>query len=191
MRSILLLVIPLAAAPLAFAACSDGTIITPDDAGSDATTNADSGRDSAPNDGGPGADSASEAAADAAVEGAASDPNKVECGSETCTTPAQVCCTSISLGGITQSCQAPIDGGCGEAGAPQACDEAADCPGGNVCCFTQSGFDVKATCHQGQCPQGAIQLCKKGSECPQGTCTAYDCRIRVVQACEKPNQACN
>jgi hypothetical protein len=109
-----------------------------------------------------------------------------------CTTPAQVCCaTGIGDGG----CQ-PAASDCN--GAKLACDEKADCTGGDVCCGKVGiggagsiNTECKATCGGGL---GALQLCKTNAECgAAGTCYANLCptglgptsKKILIDACSK------
>lgn len=181
-----LLSLPLAIAGLLVGCGGDDSSSTVDaGGGNDASVNdgaaADTGipqPDGSASDGG-GSDGTTPA------EAGASNPGKITCGGAECDSTTQVCCIRFSIdAGVTRSCTAP--NGC-QGGATSECDEKADCPQNQRCCFGQ-GF-------RGQCQntcQGGIQACKTNPECGDGgACGTYTCPQNVVvQTCTKPN-LCN
>lgn len=120
-------------------------------------------------------------------------PNAVACGTATCTTPAQKCCTTFQQGaGIQQTC---IAAAADCQGANAACDDVTDCPQGQVCCAggggggSGAGFGAKCAT---DCGQG-IQMCKAANECigDGGPCTEYSCLGgNKVSLCKKPPFGC-
>ena len=67
------------------------------------------------------------------------------------------------------------------------CDEKADCTGGQLCCQNNLNTQCKADCGGGA---GAIQRCKTGAECKDGTCYVNMCPgagggMTIVEACSK------
>ena len=91
-------------------------------------------------------------------------PGVIECAGTPCTIagfPTNICC----YGGLTTSCL-PSFPGCANFGSPIACDDSADCEGGQVCCGgLPLGFSCVASCTSG------VQLCRTDDECGSGhTC---------------------
>ena len=136
----------------------------------DAAKGLDGGADGA---GDGGADGRADGAGDGGADGGGSTPGQVSCGASTCTS-TQFCC-DFGDGG----CQENEGGTC--FGAAGRCDEAADCPMGQVCCST-----LGAACQAGPC-LGA-QLCKTTGECggADGGCRVQSCLGRMIQACGTP-----
>src|SRR5436309_2608526 len=115
-------------------ACSGDS--EPSDGGADATQGTDASNDVFGSDAG---DAGAKSDACVAIEGGlACDPGHIACGALACDAGAQVCC--INDGGAKETCAVapPTDGGkpppnaC--TGTKMACDEAADCPSGQICC---------------------------------------------------------
>lgn len=171
--------------------------------GDDTTTVPDASTDTSnpPNDSGGGNDVSNPpndgSVTDAPVTGdGGTTPGTVQCGTNTCNVPAQVCCVRFQLdggadggAGVTRNCTAP--NAC-QNGATTECDEKADCPGSEVCCLQLGSGSITGKCQQGCGIQG-IQLCKTTTECTNdgGVCTSYTCPgNNVVQTCRKP-LACN
>jgi hypothetical protein len=156
-----------------------------DDAGDDAAS-ASSSSGSTSSSGGSSSgdveDAATDAAADSGDAGSTGDadvtnPNVIACGSQQCNAATQVCCQTLNDAG----CQAP-DAPC--QGVKSACDEAADCPGAEVCCAAQLGFGG-AACDTA-CTGQERQLCKTNAECADGPCYVNTCTGgRKVQSCSK------
>ncbi len=113
-----------------------------------------------------------EVATDAAI---VSSPNAITCGSTTCD-PASAFCCALPDGATTDlSCQSS-GGNCPNGGVIR-CDEAADCPAGNVCCWDTSGPVIASDCHT-DCTGGGgmrYQACKTEGECLGGTCAVHAC----------------
>jgi hypothetical protein len=117
--------------------------------------------------------------------GKPSDPGSVSCGTTTCATSTQVCCTQFYLdGGRTESCEAPS--ACtGPGNAGTACNEAADCDGG-VCCTTIGGAECRKSCNAGL---GEHELCRTQAECSafDGGCNVLTCPgNQVEEICGHP-----
>jgi len=161
-------------------ACSSDS--NPNDGGLDATQGADSE-----------ADGGSDAPADASpkvcvpVEGGlACDPAHIACGALLCDAGAQICC--INDGGAKETCTVPppTDGGkpppnsC--TGTKMACDEAADCPSGQLCCGFVGGGGGFATACQTSCGTG-LQICHGSAECVTGECVVQQCRGVTIETC--------
>src|SRR5689334_13184712 len=121
---------------------------TNEDGGADATQGTDSGGSDVVT----GNDVAPKLDGCVPIEGGlACDPAHIACGSALCDAGAQVCC--INDGGASQKCTIPppTDGGkpppnaC--TGTKMACDEAADCPTGQLCCgFVGQSGGFNTTC---------------------------------------------
>ena len=157
------------------------------DGGADATQGTDGaqGNDAsadAPSDGtAPGPDGC------VPVEGGlACDPGHVTCGTTPCDVATQFCC--ITDGGAKQTCDTdPPDSGkpppatC-TTGSKAFCDEAADCPSGQLCCgFVGAGGGFATTC-AASCGTG-IQFCRGSAECTSGSCVVQQCRGENVETC--------
>lgn len=128
---------------------------------------------------------------DSAGGGDGSTPNKISCGTATCTTPTQKCCTTFSQGGGATATCIPAADNC--QGANQACDDKTDCPANQICCAGGGsgggGGGFAATC-QADCARG-IQLCKAANECVDGgTCQTYTCFGQQASLCRKPQFGC-
>jgi hypothetical protein len=135
---------------------------------------------------------ASDGGSTSSSSGGQSTPNKVACGSSSCTTPDQKCCTTGMFvdGGVA------LDAGCIATadncqGGSARCDDKTDCTNNEVCCGTfgsggGAGTRCEATCGQG------FQICKVTSECEDGgTCTEYTCfGNQKISLCKKPQQGC-
>lgn len=115
-------------------------------------------------------------------------PNSVTCGTATCNTTTQKCCSTFQQGmGIVQSCVAKA-ADC--QGGEQSCDDKTDCPAGQICCAGGGpGGGFGASC---QTTCNGIQICKAANECTDGgTCQTYTCFNRQVSLCRKPQFGCN
>lgn len=156
------------------AGSADGTAdVTVDETGADSTAdstvNVDAAADAVAdaNDGGGG-----DAATDGPVDGGViSAPGNVSCGAASCVIPAS-CCAQPADGGL--SCQ--NGGGCA-GGLQRECDEAADCPGAQVCCYENTANGLTSSCHA-DCGGGGgtrTQACRLASECLSGTCAVHAC----------------
>jgi hypothetical protein len=100
----------------------------------------------------------------------------VACGSTTCTTSSNECCASPDGGG---SCIA--DNGACTGGVTLACDEAADCSGGAVCCQVLACGTNASSC-KATCGTGDFQPCRTDSECGLST-DAGAAKQCIVQTC--------
>lgn len=173
--------------------CLGFSIILACGGGGDDSTNADGGLDSAANDVSTN-DATDASSSDAApandgacvpVDGGLScDPGKVTCGNASCDLAKQFCC--IDDAGAKQTCDnyppdsgPPPPNGCN--GTKVDCDEAADCPSGQVCCgFVGAGGGFTTSCHQGGCGTG-IQMCRSTNEC--ASCLVQTCRGVTMETC--------
>jgi hypothetical protein len=157
------------------------------DAGPDATQGDASGGDVVvPSDG--AADTSTKPDGCVAIDGGlACDPAHIACGNMQCEAGAQVCC--INDGGTKETCAIPppSDGGkpppnsC--TGTKMACDEAADCPSGQICCgFVGTAGGFATTC-QTSCGTG-LQFCHGSAECVTGECTIQtQCHGVTIETC--------
>jgi hypothetical protein len=102
-------------------------------------------------------------------------PGIVACGTTTCTIGdvlQSACCVSA----LPQAtvCIPTLGAGCANVGTIVACDDAADCMNGQVCCASMpggAGTTPTAACEMTQCKDGARQLCRTDAECRgKGTC---------------------
>jgi hypothetical protein len=141
-------------------------------------------KDAGAKDGGDGA------AANACVVpegGAACTPHSVACGASPCTTPADQCCANGFTSGApnTGSTCSAVDASCGILTTAVACDEAADCPSGQVCCETPAGLGPGTQLCASSCASGSYQLCRSNTECGSAKCTPQSCGIPSynVEAC--------
>lgn len=91
------------------------------------------------------------------------DPNQVSCGSATCNTPAQACCTSLS----GQMCTSPT--GCtGLFAATGSCDGQEDCPGTRCCAPRSMAALAMGTTCAADCGTDRIELCGVDGDCDGG-----------------------
>jgi hypothetical protein len=91
-----------------------------------------------------------------------------------CNTGQDCCSTPNGDGGFTLAC---VNGGSCNNGVLRTCDEAADCPTAEVCCYEQQGNNLAAGCH-GDCNGGGgtrFQACSSTTECLSGTCAIHAC----------------
>jgi len=156
---------------------------TNDDGGADATQGSDASSDVVGT-----SDSSTKSDACVAIDGgAACDPAHITCGTLLCDAGSQVCC--INDGGAKETCTVapPTDGGkpppnsC--TATKMACDEAADCPSGNVCCgFVGAGGGFTTSCAP-SCGTG-LQFCHGSAECVTGECTLQaQCHGVTIETC--------
>ncbi len=111
--------------------------------------------------------------------GAPSDPGSVSCGSSTCNTTTQHCCVEAD-GGTCGALNGSCTGGAGAVAV--ACNEAADCAPGNVCCQPLEYGPHSTTCMP-SCPVGTyFQVCRADAECGTADAGATSQRC-VVQTC--------
>ena len=122
-------------------------------------------------------------------------PGFVRCGASRCAVSGTrygesgpYCCIEEASGATTSSCKDDDQTAC--SGHRIACDEAADCRDGNVCC-TEPGNAFVTGCRP-TCITGAprFQVCTKDDECENGgPCRRYDCGVGLppLRFCEKPD----
>jgi hypothetical protein len=123
-----------------------------------------------------------------------SNPNLVTCGSTECSRPDQICCVRYADAGPVRSCVGGADFYRCETGMPVACDEAADCPPGLVCCLSYWGNGLTMAGCAGQCSASEMTACKAGTPCPTGSCAVRTCTSAgsppvLVSTCE-PTATC-
>ena len=178
---------------MAFVAVRCGGDSTGGDAGGgDATTDGE-GVDGAASDGASDASDASAPKPDGCVPvegGLACDPGHVTCGTTSCDLAKQFCC--IDDGGASLTCDDdPPDSGGGPppppppngcTGTKATCDEAADCPSGQICCgFVGIGGGFATACET-SCGNG-LQFCRGSAECVKGDCVVQTCQGETVETC--------
>jgi hypothetical protein len=167
---------------LPLAACGGGDT-TNDDGGTDATQGSDAASDVVV-----GNDAGSDTGTKTCVPiegGLPCDGTHIACGALLCDAGAQICC--INDGGAKETCTIPSDAGkpppnaC--TGTKMACDEAADCPSGQICCgFVGSAGGFATTC-QTSCGTG-LQFCHGSAECVTGQCTLQQqCHGVTIETC--------
>ncbi|HEY1956848.1 MAG TPA: hypothetical protein VGH28_14610 [Polyangiaceae bacterium] len=166
------------------AACGGDS--SPSDGGSDATTGGDATTD-APVTDAPATDGETKPDGCVPIDGGlACDPGHVACGSAACDLTTQFCCIADAGAGNTCTNYPPDSGpppknNCtGE--TKVLCDEAADCPSGQVCCGFVGATGGFATSCSTSCGTG-IQFCHGSAECVTGTCTAQQCRGENIETC--------
>jgi hypothetical protein len=99
----------------------------------------------------------------------------VPCGSASCSTATQYCCSNGDGGGTCD----PYNGGSCASGVKVSCNEATDCASG-VCCEPDQ-FGPQSTSCMPSCPAGNFQVCRTDSECGGGDSGApHKC---IVQKC--------
>jgi hypothetical protein len=107
--------------------------------------------------------------------GLVSTPGVIACGASTCDPQTAFCCALPNGSTTDLSCQTS-GGNCPNGGVIQ-CDEAADCPSGNICCWDTSGPAIASDCRT-DCTGGGgtrYQACATESECLSGTCASHAC----------------
>jgi hypothetical protein len=63
------------------------------------------------------------------------------------------------------------------------CDQAANCPSGQVCCgFVGPGGGYATSC-QPTCEGNAVQFCRGTEECAAGSCVVQTCSGVLVETC--------
>lgn len=82
---------------------------------------------------------------------------------------------------VTDSGKPPPPNTC--TGTTMVCDEAADCPSGQICCgFVGNGGGFATKC-QTSCGTG-LQFCHGSAECLSGTCTITpNCHGVTIETC--------
>jgi hypothetical protein len=116
--------------------------------------------------------------------GLPSDPMTIQCGLDPCTTPAEQCCVVQSDAGASASCESA---GTACPGINIGCDEAADCPSGQVCCgevsFGSDGPTLKSTCAASCTGLTRRQLCRTNTECGSEACEVTPCQGIPLEVC--------
>ena len=177
--------VSLAAAMGAFTACS-GDDSAGGDAGPDATNDGE-GIDVVVPDGASdgGADAPSKPDGCSPIDGGfACDPGRVTCGATSCDLAKQYCCIT-SDGGKDTCTNNPPDSGTSNlcvGGTKAFCDEAADCPNGQICCGFVGPMGGFTTSCQASCGTG-IQFCRGSAECTSDSCVAQTCRGESIETC--------
>jgi hypothetical protein len=171
---------------------NDGTTGS-DGAGGDGTTGNDgsSGDGTMGNDGGTGSDGSSNDGSTGVDGGSPSNPGQVTCGTASCDIDAgQSCCVHIDGG---SACVANMPGTC-TGGLRKRCDEAADCPMGQICCYEIGGAGINTACAT-TC-NTRPQACKTTSECKNdgGMCAVHQCQGMLsgfsIESCSGLPMAC-
>lgn len=110
--------------------------------------------------------------------GPVGNPGKISCGTTECSGRGLVCCVD----GPNAKCENAAGVGSDCNGVSLACDETADCPVGQACCFG-NGDSMTARCRL-NCGNDQPRLCKSNAECgPNGTCTQRDCKGAMLKTC--------
>jgi len=109
-------------------------------------------------------------------------PNQIACGATAdCNNTTNTCC--IQLDGGAQ-CIDGADASCPSDTATIHCLEAADCPGGQVCCGSYSATALTATsaCQVGPC--STVQFCRTNGECENHqSCVPQTCDGEKLELC--------
>ncbi len=134
----------------------------------------DGGNDGSPGTAGDGSVDQSSPPGDASpADGALADgAGHIVCGASDCIEATQFCCVQADGGAACQQSGAACPGG-----ARRSCEKAADCTGGEVCCFDFSTAPASASC-RGDCNGGGgtrVQACATQAECVTGTCATHSC----------------
>jgi hypothetical protein len=93
---------------------------------------------------------------------------------------------------LVETCQAQ-SAPCADDATLFLCNEAADCPPGQACCYAAYAKHATYSCQTlvgGSCPgapRAAAQACRSSNECPTGECGFWYCGGIVVEACNNPN----
>jgi hypothetical protein len=108
---------------------------------------------------------------DSGVPTGVATPMSISCGTSTCTITSgltDVCCAlPLAFPPFPTGCF-PVFPGCVTTGVPFACDDAADCTNGDVCCGSTAGTACGKTC-----PSGKVQFCRTNAECNGGECRPW------------------
>ncbi len=100
---------------------------------------------------------------------------QVSCGGATCMTPMQYCCQGMAMdGGSALSCV--MGGGACNKDGRRMCDDKADCPMGEVCCYEANNGLLGSSC-RATCGMNRVQACKTSPECQMdgGMCAMHSC----------------
>ncbi len=109
-------------------------------------------------------------------------PNQFACGSTPdCNSTTSTCCIAVDAG---ETCIPGASATCPAQSASLHCVEAADCPGGQVCCGTVSLSSQTAStaCQVGPC--GTVQFCRTNGECENNQpCVPQTCQGQNLELC--------
>jgi hypothetical protein len=115
-------------------------------------------------------------------------PSRVPCGTGACIAPDAICCVGaneVCLPNTPDACDSPTE-------APKACDDASDCPGGQVCCIELSLRLAPAPLFETRCAPScplSPQACHTNTECGADPCVRHTCQIGLdsvnVQVCDR------
>jgi hypothetical protein len=97
-------------------------------------------------------------------------PGSIECAGMACViagTPTNTCCVGPLP--FPTSCLPTFPGCVNGGGMPIGCDDAADCPNGQLCCGNLSGQSAGSRC-AATCPSPSIQICRTHAECHSRKC---------------------
>lgn len=111
--------------------------------------------------------------ADAAPSSDASASGKgIACKGTSCAPETEMCCVRSA----STSCVSKTAGDCSGQVFRIACDDQDDCAG-QSCCFTNvlSSAQAATVCASSCSGFGMTQVCKKPSDCPNGTCNTFEC----------------
>ena len=111
--------------------------------------------------------------------GARCTPGVVACGGDggACATSTSACCQANPPEGGT--CQ-PSSAACPSGQSKIQCEEAADCPSGNVCCELFPAYATlgPTTC-MASCPMDQSQICRTHAECAAGDAGPAKCLLQT------------
>jgi hypothetical protein len=109
-----------------------------------------------------------------------SSPGEIPCGNITCNAQPFACCLTRNGTMSMVSCTDPGTCPTGAMSAELDCNEAADCPMGQVCCKNGALTQCVSSCM-------GTQICTKNAECTSGGCRTYSCPVEgTVHACGLP-----
>lgn len=111
-------------------------------------------------------------------------PGHVPCGNKDCELPGKVCCTN----NFNQCGTPPASEDDAKKCRAKVCDEAADCPNGQVCCM--DGSNMPTSYCAANCKGQDVKLCQSNAECGNSTCETYKCSFALIplgeiNACSK------
>ena len=109
-------------------------------------------------------------------------PGVVGCGGPgDCTTSTSACCQPNPPDGGPQGTCEPNPTSCADGGVKVECEEAADCPDGNVCCENFPAYaTLGPTSCMPSCANGWSQICRTHAECGDDAGSPARC---VLQTC--------
>jgi hypothetical protein len=114
-------------------------------------------------------------------------PGAVACGGDSgvCATAMNLCCQPNPPDGGPQGTCQPNSSSCANSEVAVQCEEATDCPKGNVCCEMFPGYaTLGPTSCMPSCTGGTYQICRTHAECGMGDAGGQPkC---VLQSCSSP-----